>query len=268
MQDYINKIICGDNVKVLSGFPDGCIDLIVTSPPYDNIRDYEGYNFAFEQLAWGLWRIMKKGAVLVWVVGDETVNGSESGTSFYQALFFRNNCGLNLHDTMIYEKNTAAFPPTNRYEQVFEYMFIFSKNKPKVVNLIKDKKNMWAGTKNFGEISNRSKDGKLIKDGKHIVADFGIRTCIWRYNTGFGYSSEDKEAFEHPAIFPEKLARDHILSWSNEDDIVLDPMCGSGTTCKMAYRYKRKFIGIDISEKYCRIARQRMKDEMSQLTLF
>lgn len=256
-----NKIICGDNIQVLSTFRDECIDLTVTSPPYDNLRYYEGYNFDFENLAKELFRITKQGGVVVWVVGDATIKGSETGTSFKQALFFK-EIGFRLHDTMIYEKNSAPYPASkkgNRYTQIFEYMFVFSKNgRPKTANIICDKKNKRGGKIVVGVASYRKKDGVLIKRGKQLVDDFGVRNNIWRYNTGKGTTTKDEIAHQHPAIFPDALAQDHIISWSNEGDIVLDPMCGSGTTCLMAKKLNRKYIGIDVSKYYCRLSEKRL----------
>ena len=167
--------------------------------------------------------------------------------------------GFKLHDTMIYEKNTSSFPARRtgkRYTQIFEYMFVFCKGKIKTGNLICDKPNKWAGWTNWGKNTQRGKDGKLKKT-KDIkpVPEFSPRNNIWRYNVGKGFNSSDKESHSHPAIFPEKLAEDHILSWSNEGDVVLDPFVGSGTTCKMAKKNKRHYIGIDISEEYCNLAR-------------
>jgi len=265
MKENLNKIICGDNVKVLSGFPDGCIDLTVTSPPYDKLRDYKGYTFDFEGIANELYRVTKQGGVVVWVVGDATVNGSETGTSFRQALYFK-DIGFNLHDTMIYNKNGFMAPSSNRYHQVFEYMFIFSKDIPAVFNGLKDRRNINTVR---GGLNKRRKDGTMSDESfKKIELDeFGLRFNIWNIEVGYMKSSKDEIAFEHPAIFPEKLARDHILSWSNENDVILDPLSGSGTTCKMAYRYKRNYIGIDVSEEYCRIADKRLLEEKAQLTL-
>lgn len=243
------------------------IDLTVTSPPYDNLRDYKGYSFDFETIAKELFRVTKKGGVVVWIVGDATVNGSETGTSFKQALYFK-EIGFNLYDTMIYEKNTSAFPSNSRYEQVFEYMFVLSKEKPKSINLIKDKKNRWAGTSNFGERTNRKKDGSLEKRGKSIVNEYGIRTNIFRYSTGANYSTKDNYAFEHPAIFPENLAADHVKSWSNENEIVLDPFMGSGTTAKVAMKLNRKFIGFEISKEYHELAEKRVNMNVDLFTSF
>lgn len=260
MDTFINKIICEDSEKALKNLPNNYIDLTVTSPPYDEIRDYKGYHFdelTLHNIIKELYRITKIGGIIVWVVGDATINGSESGTSFRQALKFM-EIGFKLHDTMIYEKNTSSFPAKrngNRYTQIFEYMFIFSKDKPKTCNLICDKPNKWAGHTNWGKNTNRLKSGEL-KETTDIkpVPDFSPRNNIWKYNIGKGFNSSDKESHQHPAIFPEQLAEDHILSWSNEGDIVLDPFSGSGTTCKMAKKNKRKFIGIDISEEYCKLA--------------
>ncbi len=237
-----NKIYCGNNIDIMKDINNDIIDLTVCSPPYDQLRKYEGYSFDFETTAKELYRITKKGGVVVWIVGDAVIDGSETGTSFKQALFFK-EIGFNIHDTMLYEKNSSTFPARkngNRYTQIFEYMFVFSKGKPKA-NLICDKRNKWAGHSSF--------DGKIPP-----VPEFSPRTNIWKYTTSF----DDKN--DHPAVFPEKLAEDHILSWSNEWEIVLDIFNGSGTTCKMAYVNNRKYIGIDVSEKYCRIARKRIKN--------
>ena len=245
------------------------VDLTVTSPPYDDLRTYQGYKFDFEGIAKELFRVTKGGGVIVWVVGDETKNGSESGTSFRQALFFKAT-GLNLHDTMIYKKNGPAYPSQDKYYQLFDYMFVFSKGSPKTFNPLKDRENKWYGQKWSKKRSRRNKEGEL-KDSTWDQSEggrFGTRFNVWKYNVGHGYSSKDKVAYEHPAIFPEMLAQDHIVSWSNKGDTVLDPMAGSGTTLKMAERLGRKWIGIEISEKYCEIAAKRIENERKQRKLF
>lgn len=241
----VNKIYCGNCLDSLKKIDDEIIDLVVTSPPYDGLRKYEGYVFDFESTAQELYRVIKKNGVVVWVVGDEVVKGSETGTSFRQVLYFK-ELGFNIHDTMIYEKNSSTFPARrngNRYTQIFEYMFVFSKGKPKA-NLICDKENKWAGYTSF--------DGKIPP-----VPDYSPRNNIWRYTTSFN------DKYDHPAVFPEKLAEDHILSWSNKNDLVLDPFCGSGTTLKMAYVNNRKYIGIDVSEKYCDMSKSRIENTRS-----
>lgn len=256
-----NRIIHGNCVPVMMGFPDECIDLIVTSPPYDNLRDYHGYILNVSAMVCEFMRIMKPGGVIVWVVGDATIKGSETGTSFRQALAFM-DVGFRLHDTMIYEKNGSSYPDSTRYYSIFEYMFIFSKGRPKTINLIQDRKNKWING-SWGKQSMRQVDGTLKQREKYNSKEYGVRFNIWRINTGAGFSHEDKIAHNHPATFPESLAKDHIISWSNEGDLVLDPMCGSGTTCKMAERLKRKWIGIDTSAKYCLLARNRIRKEVS-----
>ena len=253
----LNKIYCMDCLEGCKQLPDNYIDLTVTSPPYDDLRDYEGFDWDFKGLANELYRVTKKGGVVVWVVGDKTVNGSETGNSFRQALYFK-EIGFNLHDTMIYQKNSMSMPDTVRYYNIFEYMFVFSKGKPKTINLIADKKNRWGGTENFGTRTRRKKDGTLEKGGSKKVNEYGIRNNIWRYNTGAGYTTKDNFAYKHPAMFPEKLAKDHIKSWSDEDDVVLDPFMGSGTTAKMAKILNRNFIGFELSQKYCDIANKRL----------
>jgi site-specific DNA-methyltransferase (adenine-specific) len=205
-----------------------------------------------------LFRITKEGGVVVWVVGDKTTNGSETGTSFKQALYFM-EAGFNLHDTMIYEKDSISFPEKNRYYQIFEFMFIFSKGKPKTTNLLRDRKNKWFNGRKKIKGHYRTKDNKITRHNKqNLLKEFGVRFNIWRIPNGHQKSTLDKIAFQHPAIFPERLAEDHILSWSNEGDLVFDPMCGSGTTCKMALKNNRNSIGCDISKNYCEIAEERL----------
>lgn len=269
LEDYLyyeeenGLLFCGDCLDILAKLPDESIDLVVTSPPYEELRSYQGYTFDYQKVIAGLYHPMKQGGVIVWVVGDQTIDGSETGTSFKQALFFLST-GFNLHDTMIYEKAGPRYPESNRYYQVFEYMFIFSKGNPEVVNLIKDRENRWGSS--WGNQSIRYKDGKLRQKGKYESSyTYGVRFNIWRYNNGYGFSAEEDIAYEHPAIFPESLARDHVISWSNSNDVVLDPMCGSGTTCKMAKLNNRKFIGVDISSDYLSIAKERLRQEVLPL---
>jgi len=257
---FLNRIIHSDSETALKQLPENSIDLTVTSPPYDDIRDYNGYNFdntTAKNIMQELYRVTKPGGVVVWIIGDATIDGSESGTSFRQALAFM-EAGFKLHDTMIYEKNTSSFPAKRtgtRYTQIFEYMFVFCKGKITTANLICDKPNKWAGHTNWGKNTNRMKNGELQETTDiKPVPDFSPRNNIWHYNVGKGFNSSDKESHEHPAIFPEKLAEDHILSWSNEGDVVLDPFSGSGTTCKMAKKSKRNYIGIEISKEYCDLA--------------
>lgn len=257
--DFINKIIQGDCLEVMKHIPDNSIDLVITSPPYDELRDYDGYTFDFQGIANELYRIIKQGGIVVWVVGDSVINGSESGTSFRQALYFK-DVGFNIHDTMIYMKNGSPYPEKTRYYQSFEYMFILSKGKPSIVNLISDRENKWTGS--WGDARKRQKDGTLKNVGKISYNKYGIRYNVWKINTGYGFSTKDKIAYHHPAIFPEKLAGDHIISWSNEGSMVLDPMSGSGTTCKMAKLLNRNYIGIELSEKYCQIARDRIENTL------
>ena len=204
---------------------------------------------------------MKPGGVVVWVVGDQTKNGSETGTSFRQALSFIDG-GFKLHDTMIYEKNTSSFPARrdgNRYTQIFEYMFVFSKGKPKTANLICDKANKWAGHTNWGKNTYRDANNELkVSSDIKPVPEFSPRNNIWIYKVNG--STKDKIAHKHPAIFPELLANDHILSWSNEEDVVMDIFAGSGTTLKMARLNNRNFIGFEISKEYCDIIDERLEN--------
>lgn len=266
----INKIYCESNLVTMSRMPNEFVDLTVTSPPYDGLREYNGYSFPFEQIAKELFRVTKKGGVVVWVVSDQTINGSESGTSFRQALFFM-GCGFKLHDTMIYKKNTMPLNH-NRYEQDFEYMFIFSKGKPKTFNpiLINSKWFGIDGDREGQKFEMHRVKGKRKRSGKNRtnVKPKKIKGNIWEYNVGSGHSTPDEIAFKHPAIFPEQLANDHIISWSNEGDLVFDPFCGSGTTPKIAHIQKRKWIASEISPEYVKISETRISKYINQLTIF
>jgi len=253
----INSIYCGDCVEVMEQWQDNVIDLTVTSPPYDNLRDYKGFRFDFLGIASQLWRITKPGGVVVWIVGDATIKGSETGTSFKQAICFT-DYGFNLHDTMIYQKRNylPAQKINYRYANSFEYMFVFSKGKPKTFNPTMEKCK-WAGIGKVGTF--RNKEGTTTQRNV-VINEYKIISNVWDYETGYMKSTKDKIAYKHPATFPERLAHDHIISWSNEGDIVLDPMCGSGTTLKEAAKLNRQFIGVDISSEYCAIAQERLNN--------
>ena len=251
----MNDLVCGDNIQVLKGLDDNCIDLTVTSPPYDGLRDYNGYSFDFESLAKQLYRVTKDGGVIVWIVNDSTKDGSETGTSFRQALHFK-DIGFRLHDTMIWNKGN--FTDTGslrvRYGGVFEYMFILSKGKLKSFNAIKDRKNKHFGTLQHGTVTQITGEKKRVTThNKKLFSEYGQRHNLWNVTPC------KQRAIKHPARFPEKLVHDHIISWSNEKDLILDPFVGSGTTCKMAKQLNRNYIGIDISQEYIDIARDRLK---------
>lgn len=244
------------------------VNLTVTSPPYDDLRSYNNssqWNFEkFKEIAKLLYDVTADGGVVVWVVGDATIKGSESGNSFRQALYFM-ECGFKLHDTMIYEKNSSSFPAkrgSKRYTQIFEYMFIFVKGKMHDCNLLCDKKNKWAGHTNWGNNTQYNKDGELIQTNNiKPVPEYSMRNNIWKYSVGFNGKTG------HPAVFPQQLATDHILSWSLEGYVVFDPFLGSGTTALSAIRNNRKFIGVEIDETYFHIAQSRIEEELKNKNL-
>lgn len=263
-----NTVINSDSIKFLSKVPSCTFDMVITSPPYDSLRDYDGksdWNFSkFKKIANQLFRVLKEGGVIVWVVGDQTNNGNKTLTSFRQALYFQ-EIGLKMYDVMIYEKIGTAPPHPNRYFNSFEFMFVLSKGKPKTINLLRDKKNKWGGLSTYSEITRREKNGTLTKKSKKIINKFGVRTNIWKYANGKGFATRDEIAYQHPAIFPEKLVYDHLLSWSKEGDLILDPFSGSGTTGKVCVELKRNFVLIDAVEKYCNIAKKRIYEQNKKM---
>lgn len=249
------NLIKGDCLNVLANIEDKYIDCIITSPPYDNLRNYNGtleWNFdKFKKIARELCRVLKDGGVIVWVVADATIKGSETGTSFKQALFFQ-ELGLNLHDTMIWVKDGGGAVGSNLcYTQNFEYMFVLSKGKPKSINLIYDKPNLSYGVDKSG-IGRRKSNEQLKVEKRKPSKEFSRRNNWWYIPTQKGIG--------HPAVFPERLAQDHIISWTNENDIILDPFMGSGTVGKMCKLLNRNFIGIDIVDKYIEISKKRIFD--------
>lgn len=258
--DYIQ---CGNCLDLMKTLPDDCIDLTVTSPPYDNLRTYNGYEFDFENVAKELFRITKPGGVVVWIVADGMIDGSETGTSFKQALYFK-DIGFNLHDTMIWQKDSFTFPESTRYPQNFEYMFVLSKGKIKTFNPIKDRQNKYTGAKIHGTY--RQKDGSTTPRGERWTDEGGIKEFGTRFNV-WEMPSEKSNKTGHPAVFPKALAKDHIISWSNENDVVLDPFMGSGTTAVACIETGRHYIGFDISQKYCEIAKKRISLSYREMTI-
>ena len=254
MDFELNRIYNENCLETMAKLQDDFVDMVLTSPPYDDIRSYNGYQFPFEQIAKELFRILKKGGVVIWVVGDKTENGSETLTSFKQALFFK-EIGFNVHDTMIYYKNNPMPTTGNRYHQHFEYMFAFSKGAPKTFNPLTEP-TKYNGLANM---KNRGKEGLLNYKKVERTKEKKVGN-VFSYSIGGGISTKDKIAYKHPAIFPEKLAHDQIITWSNESDLIYDPFMGSGTTAKMAHLLNRKWIGSEISSEYTEIANERLKE--------
>jgi len=261
----LDTIICGDNATVMATWPDACIDLVVTSPPYDDLRKYGGHSWDFPAVARELTRILKPGGVIVWVVQDKIVDGSRTLTSMRQALAFQ-DLGLKIWDVMIWEKTMCRYgDTTKRYAGVWEYMLIISRGTPKAINLIRDVPNKTAGslrTLQFDRRPGRKRTGRK----PHVTQPFGYRKSIWLIHVGGGGQHKEVES-THPAMFPTTLARDHILSWSNPGDVVLDPFAGSGTTLKMAKEHGRRWIGIEVNPAYVEICWKRVAQGVLPLVL-
>lgn len=264
----LNKIYCGNNLDLFSNLENDTIHLIVTSPPYSNIRKYNGFDWNFQKVAQEMFRVLVEGGIIAWVVGDQYLNGSRDLQTFRQGIYFKDICGFNIHDIIIYQKSGFNFPANNRYHQVWESILVLSKGKPRVFNPICDRKNAYPGQKPHGR--HRGHDENDYVDMSKVVktkpaGEYGKRTNVWYVKVGGGHVTDDKFAHKHPAIFPDSLAGDLIKSYSNQDEIVLDPFNGSGTTTKMAKLLKRKFLGFEISKEYCDLANLRLTNlEQSQ----
>jgi site-specific DNA-methyltransferase (adenine-specific) len=258
----INEIIEGNSEIKLCNINDEFIDLTITSPPYDNLRNYNSL-FNIKVICKELYRVTRNGGIIVWIISDSYKNGSETGTSYEHILAFM-EAGFKLHDTMIYEKMSSSYPSPvkgKRYSQIFEFMWVFSKGIPLKARLLCDKPNKWAGYTNWGKNTNRMANGALIETNDiKPVAEYSPRNNIWKYTVGSGFGTKDKNAHKHPAVFPELLVSDHIMSWSEIGDIVLDPFSGSGTTCIQAKKYGRNYIGIEIDSEYVKLSKKRLED--------
>jgi len=254
-EQWDQGILVGDGVAIMKCLDSSSVDLVVTSPPYDDLREYNGYTFDMEEMANGIFRVLKDGGVAVWIVGDR-IYGGRTLSSFRQALAFQ-DIGFTAHDVMIYQKKNTPFMRSNAYTPAWEFMFVMSKGAPKTFNPLMCK------TVRHGKetaVYGKGPDGDNSKRRAVKLKKEKVRTNIWAYAVGLGGTTRDRYAFKHPAMFPEALARDHILSWTHAGDMVLDPMCGAGTTCKMAKALDRKWMGIEISPEYADIARRRVRE--------
>ncbi len=250
------KIMQGDWIEQLNTLPDESVQCCVTSPPYDSLRTYGGFSWDFQAGAQHLYRVMCDGGIMCWNVNDSVVNGSETLNSFRQAIYFKDVCHFNVHDTMIYEKSNGSKPDPTRYNPCMEYIFILSKGKPRCFNPIKDKKNVTAGKPCFGIHTMREKDGRMTdRKERKVAAEYGTRSNVWK---GLTRGQEDAGLnLPHPAMMPSWLARDLILSWSNTGDTVLDPLAGSGTTGVAALELGRKAILIESNPDYVKLIEAR-----------
>lgn len=272
----VNKTYNENCLETMGKMPNNFIDCTVTSPPYDDIRNYNnkikglsdefnGYSFPFEDIAKELYRVTKKGGIVVWVVNDATHNGSETLNSFRQALFFK-EVGFRMHDTMIYRKLNPMPNAGKRYQQMFEYMFVFSKGSPKTTNIsLRERSNKCEDKRTYRKKKfSRNQDGEF-NENDYFVKEMVPEYNIWDFYVGWGNTTKDDVAFEHPAIFPEELVKRHIESWTNEGDLIYDPFMGSGTTSKMSILSKRNYIGSELSEEYCEIEKRRLSQIQSKL---
>lgn len=258
----VNQIHCCDCVDGMRNLPDGGIDLTVTSPPYDDVRDYGGHRWGFEKfqmVAAELLRVTKDGGVVVWVVQEQIRQGAESGTASRQRLHFM-DIGFMSYSTMIMVSKGVRLPQPRRYVNQFQYALVLSKGRPRSVHLLRDRANSTAGGRSEGGIRDRSGCMERRDYPERVISEVGLRTNVWSYDVGWMKSTTDAYAFHHPALMPERMARDHILSWSRPGDVVFDPMAGAATTCKMALLSDRRYLGFELHEPYFRLAQRRMQE--------
>jgi DNA modification methylase len=266
----LNQILQADCLKELAFFDDNSIDLTVFSPPYDGIRDYKNnWVFNFVELGKHLFRVTKDGGVAVVVIGDGTKNFAKSLTSFRLAVNWVDDIGWKLFESVIYKRdgNPGAWW-NQRFRVDHEYILMFFKgNRPKTFH----KEHLMIPSKHAGKIysgTDRLTNGGFKKIEPKAVNPMKCRGTVWEYSTS--NTEGNRLKLQHPATFPDKLASDLILCFSEPHDVVLDPMCGSGTTCVQAKLNNRQFIGIEISEEYCDIARKRLQIEAqaNQVSMF
>lgn len=259
-----NQVICCDCLEGMRGLPGECIPLTLTSPPYGGIRTYDGHDeWDFMAVARELHRITVEGGVVVWVVQEQIIDGSESGETSRQRLAFA-DIGFRIHHTMVMARSSGFQTSKIRYGRPLEYAFILSKGRPRHFSPIRDKRNKCAGeTRNK---TNRNPDGSLVRAGRWTTRPFGVRGPVWPYHTGKHHNAEEGYAHDHPALMPERMAEDHILSWSKVGELVFDPFAGAGTTLKMARLNFRRYLGFEANREYVEIARRRLRDAEAGLS--
>ena len=261
MQIQVNKIICEDNITYLKTLPDECIDFVITSPPYDELRDYNGYKLDLHGLGIELLRVLKDGAICVMVIQDSTKDFAKSLTSFRTIVDWCDNIGFRLFECNIYNRQgTEGAWWKKRFRVDHEYMPIFLKGKrPQYF----DKENIKIPSKHGGKVMTganiRTKNGQTGSRKVKINPTKCPGTVMSFGNTCGG---ESKLKSKHPAVFPNMLAYDMIECFCPKDGIVIDPFNGSGTTTLAAKCLGRKYIGIDVSEEYNQIARERLETEI------
>lgn len=261
--DQMNRIHLDDCVGGMRGLPDGCIPLTVTSPPYDNLRQYGNHPFDFEAVARELWRVTAPGGVVVWVVQDEIVDGSETGTTCRQQLFFQ-TLGFRVHNRIVMVNPGSRWPGKIRYGVALELAIVLSKGAPRTVRLLRDSPNKHAGRLKTFVRRNWKGDTEQTGPKAYPVGTWGVRGNVWVYSRGFNQSSKDKRDFDHPALMPEEMAEDLIVSFSKPGELVFDPFTGAGTTAKMAFLNNRRYLGYEVHEPYYRRALERLTDARAE----
>jgi hypothetical protein len=258
-----NAILLGDALEILSRIPAGSIPLTLFSPPYDGIRDY-GKNWSLDYKTLGrlLFGATCDGGVCAVVIGDGTKDFAKSLTTFRWAVDWVDNTGWRLFECCIYSRhgNPGAWW-TQRFRVDHEYILIFFKG-----DRLRcfDKTALMIPSKHAGKVysgTDRLTNGGFKKIEPKAVNDLKCRGTIWGYATS--NSEGNRTKLEHPATFPDRLADDLIHCFSKPGDLVFDPMCGSGTTCVMAAKAKRDYLGIEINPEYHSIAMKRIQAEVT-----
>lgn len=259
----INTILHGDSAEVMQSFPDKCIPLTVTSPPYAKMRLYGGHDYTwetFKSVATQLVRITMEGGVICWVVRNQIVKERENLQAEKEKLFFADDLGLWPHQTIIGAPKGVPLPQSRRYASNFDYVYVFSKGHPRIVNIIRDRRNSRFGDLKSNRLIRESNGSeRLACGGEYAIAKWGFRSNLWSYSTGGNHTATDRISAKHPARMGEPLAEDLIISFSKPGDLVFDPFAGAGTSLKMALLNQRQWLGVEIFDEYVELIEKRMR---------
>lgn len=267
IHDWVDKVHCMECVEGMEMLPDDCVDLVVTSPPYDAVRKYNGFAFDLHQTGAQIHRVLKDGGIAAMVIQDQTKDFGKSLTSFRTIIDWCDSFGFKLFECVIYRKNGSEGAWwKHRFRVDHEYIPLFLKgDRPAYF----DKQPLRVPSKHGGKVmsgsGNRRTDGATNGTVRREINATKCRGTIWNY-----LMAGDKNPLKrkHPAVFPDAIPSDLIQCFCPPGGIVLDPFIGSGSTAVQALKHERHFIGFDISQEYCDLCNQRLEKDVETATLF